>query len=439
MIKEIQKEPMDGLIAERLVQFTSKGVPKANEHVRGPTSTSCWIVPGLVLWGDMPKGPKLASLVDAGVNFFFDLRSHASRYVDQPFTYINMDLKNILASNSQQAIGQFANDLKQILNATLRDERGVLYIHCDDGHSPSAVVASLIVAMVYGLSGMKAVTVVSQIHGARLDNGGAQQLLTVQQKSFVRDATNAAPSESGSLSLSSSDLGSRPTSRFGHSRGGGGGFTSINLFGNSPSAGAREAQGSAFTQPEQISALSLSPKALTLPATATSAHPQRTHMDSPPQSQRSFTSVGRSPSTRTSPIQDGMPQHAAGHLQSFTAVIERSTLAHAWGVVLNGTTVRYVLPRSPAEAAGLKPGDIVRAIDNGEFTADQSFDWVAQDSLAVRLSVSTAGDTTPTSVTGGDSPLMNRTPSAKKKTRFVFQFRQRATQHHRLSLVAIHR
>jgi protein-tyrosine phosphatase len=418
---------MDGLVAERLVQFSSKGVPKADEFLRGPTSTSCWIVPGLVLWGDMPKGPKLAALVDAGTTHFLDLRSHASHYVEPPLTYINMDLKSILSSNSQQAIAQFAFDLKQILNATLRDERGILYVHCDDGHSPSAVVASILVAMVYGLSGMKAVTVVSQIHGARMDNGGAQHLLTVQQKSFVRDATNSAPPESQSLSLSSSDLGSRPTSRFGHSRGGGGGFTSINLFGDAPEAKPSQGRG-----PPPSTALSLSPKALVLPSAQAAerlAHstPQRSHIESPPQSQRSLTSAGRSPSNRTSPIQEGhaMPPHS-GHLQSFTTVIERSTLAHAWGLVMSGTTVRYVLPRSPAEAANLKPGDVVRAIDNGEFTSDQSFDWVAQDSLFVRLSVAVVGDTTPTSVTGGDSPLTVHTPSVKFVVPAMFQTRSEA-------------
>lgn len=414
---------MNGVVAERLVQFSSQGVPKADEHTRGPTSTSCWIVPGLILWGDMPKGPKLAALVEANVTHFLDLRSHAACYVEPPLSYISMDLKNVLASNSQQTIAQCAFDLKQILNTVLGNERGILYVHCDDGHSLSAVVASILIAMVYGLSGMKAITVASQLLGSRVDGGGAQQLLSVQHKTFVRDAVKDTVPAEGSLSMSTSSQPSQSTSRFGHSRGGGGGYTSINIFGDAPSRPASEHTVMSSAPP---ALLHLSQKSIGTPEAAHT--PLRGH-ESPAQSHRSITSAGRSSSNRTSPLQDGcaaLPASTIHHQTTFTTLIERSTLAHSWGLVVAGTTVRYVLPRSPAEIAGVRPGDTVRAVDSGEFSSDQAFDWVTQDCLSVRLSISRAAQHQPETFTIESTPIFPKKIHYERCVPQVFQPRSEA-------------
>lgn len=382
---------MSDLWAERLVHITALGTPKPDESCRGPTSTSCWIVPGVVLWGDTPKGAKAAVLMECGVTHMLDVRSsHRSPDMCGCLqAYRELDVQHLMSSNTQAAIASCAATIKSVLVEVLGCAKGVLYVHCEDGNSSSGIVACAILAYVYSLSGMKAAAIASQLHGCRADTSGVAQLLNPQQKAFVRDVAKdgtpwqqlpAAPASAvrgnGALPESPSALARVGSSRFSASRGGGGGFTSINLFGEScaDEVATPQCQGSRARVHEQQ-----------LPPKPTAA----AVVDSPPRS--ALRSPAASSTPRTSPKQPVEVLQQSGVAPS-VATLQRSTLAHAWGIVLDGNTVRHVLPMSPADQAGVAVGCIVRAIDNGEFSGEDSFDWITQDRLTITLSIQYPGN-----------------------------------------------
>lgn len=448
----LKEKKMNNQCAMRLVGFASQGVPVAGPSTRGPTSTSNWVIPGLVLWGDVPRGPKLAALVDSGITHFLDLRGstaveYANRSPGNATVHRRMHMSQYLTSNTSNAITECALALKGVLGEVLSHPNGILYVHCEDGHTLSCIAACGILSFVFGITGMKATAVAAQLHASRSDSQGTQQLLNAQQKAFVRDLakdTNAmdpmfltqlgdsdskAFCSDTNLSIVAASVNQsiasaetpRRISRFDHSKGtSGGGQTTINLFGPCSSATDDESphkRGRAFvpsphgksiaamelasikalgqsssqalsqcslcgTQSERISPV-MTPMSGSAAASGTSPTQQQQQrlpsvnsLDSPPQSSRSLPRSERTPPDSQSTM--------VCHMQ-------RPTLAHAWGLILDGCLVQHVLPNSPAEHGGMLPGMRIRSVDNGEFSPHHNFDWVTHDRLSVSVTVTAGG------------------------------------------------
>ena len=275
-------------LAHAVQHLADRGVCTDPADMAGPTSTSNWVIKGMILCGDYPKGAKLNRLLSEGIDHFVDLRNNAENYLvasgaASEIQYTHYDLSLKVSSVHGTDIADTALMLKGLIADCLLNNR-VAYIHCTDGHNLTTVAVCGVLSFVYGVSGMKASAIAAQLHGCRKDNEGVHQHLTTAQKAYVKDLamdTNPFPTNlfgsftgqsTGSTPVSSPTRSRSPTQpvpptmsagdlssgyaastggnspvrsapmsgagtphhgRFEHTKGSGGGFTSINLFGGS--------------------------------------------------------------------------------------------------------------------------------------------------------------------------------------------------------------
>ena len=240
------------------------------ERLYGPTSSSNIVIPGVVLWGDTPRGKKLAELLDFGVTHFLDLRpdptevylpAASSSSNRPPLFHHQLDIGAYVSTGSVAVVASF---LKDVLAQTLL-ARTLVYVHCRDGHAVSGMAVCALLSYVYGITMLKAGSLCAQLRSNRHDADSTPGLFNAAQKAFLRAlcAESSPIAASGSIasdrSLSADALvrscegGPHNTSsqrqswsasgqqnfvlgsgtlgsRFEHSHGSGDGKVSINIF-----------------------------------------------------------------------------------------------------------------------------------------------------------------------------------------------------------------
>jgi len=390
-------------VSLRMKVLASRGLPQASEAMRGPTSTSNVVIPQFVLWGDTPRGAKLAQLVESGVTDFVDVRSAAesSGSSVENSRIHQFDLHAHMSTSSAATVAKF---IKSLLVNVLA-HHGVMYVHCKDGGSLSGVFCAAVLCVVYEVSSLKAMSIMSQLHSCRVAPENIHQLFTPAQKAFLRDVaadtsplplidfntqhstqTELSPGESQAQAVQG--VGQRG-SRFEHTTGGGGGKTSVNLFAESvePAASSQRRHRRASVTGRTVTARHLAP------SEAPGSHPP--------------VSQGAVPGPTVTPAHLDPTQLAAVPLirppvsaPTATICLVRTSALHMWGIVHAGPLIRYIIRDTPAARAGMHAAQVILSVDDVSFGAKDQLEWMTEDRLRVWIVVSD----------GSGSPLLG--PSA---------------------------
>ena len=146
------------------------------ESLRGPTSTSNWVVPGLLLCGSEPDGATAALLVrECGVSCFCCLQAELPD--PPPYQHGLESGHDVEFARLSTADGQVFDDtcLVELLAAlTQKLTSGtVVYVHCRGGHGRTGVVVAGLLGMLYPeLPAREALRRIQLYHDVRLNPRG---------------------------------------------------------------------------------------------------------------------------------------------------------------------------------------------------------------------------------------------------------------------------
>jgi hypothetical protein len=184
----------------------AEGPIVAREVMEGVTPTSNWIVPNLILIGDVPRpNDSLEMLLDYGVECFVDVRSNASgaaacKYlaactIEPPehITYEGFDLGSVVTNPTTQAVGAASAFFAQVLARAFDGPGRITYVHCGDGGGLSALAGGVLLSFTYNVSALKATTVISQQYACRSAPGAPGSLFSTQLKTVAREISTQLP------------------------------------------------------------------------------------------------------------------------------------------------------------------------------------------------------------------------------------------------------
>lgn len=185
--------------------------------VAGPTSTSNWIVRGRVCVGSRPSPMtrQFQALVAAKFTHFVSLEEEAD-FIRFPYvaeyekaagrkvTSVHHPMVDGAAPKVPSEVHEVLDLAKGIVRLVVgrvdegRQENGgaVVYLHCRNGHGRVGIVGSIILGLMYGLSGMRAVNLNDALHECRADPEGQRSPQTQEQRMFVIGLISSAPSGS---------------------------------------------------------------------------------------------------------------------------------------------------------------------------------------------------------------------------------------------------
>jgi protein-tyrosine phosphatase len=184
----------------------AEGPIVAKEVMEGVTPTSNWIVPNLILIGDVPRpNDSLEMLLDYGVECFVDVRSNASgaaacKYlaactIEPPehISYEGFDLGSVVTNPTTQAVGAASAFFAQVLARAFDGPGRITYVHCGDGGGLSALAGGVLLSFTYNVSALKATTVISQQYACRSAPGAPGSLFSTQLKTVAREISTQLP------------------------------------------------------------------------------------------------------------------------------------------------------------------------------------------------------------------------------------------------------
>lgn len=180
-----------------LQALRAEGPITAKEVMEGPTPNSNWVLPNTLLVGDVPAGDALEMLLDYGVTTFVDLGGPASKadYLERCAIEVppevsrsTFDLATVINAPTSAAVQSFAAFTTGVVGDALDNER-IVYVHAPS-ESTSAAFGAAVLAHVYGVSAMKATTIVAQQNGCRPQPLLPTQLFPPPVKAFCRDAVD---------------------------------------------------------------------------------------------------------------------------------------------------------------------------------------------------------------------------------------------------------
>lgn len=204
-------------------------------RVRGPTSKTNWVVPGMILCGPMPdvphdlfddaldsstmqygkKGhtiraprrPLIKELANIGVDTIVSLIASGgiAREMVQSYSrllemnggdgvvrHIHVSMEDgapILPANKAAFSTAVLEAADIIRTKASQQAGGTMYIHCHGGHGRTGMFVSALLAELYpnelGCSGMKAVNFCDRLHGTRLDTEGRSSPESQEQRMSV--------------------------------------------------------------------------------------------------------------------------------------------------------------------------------------------------------------------------------------------------------------
>ena len=373
-------------LSHSLTQLNSEGPCTEKKRMCGPTPTSNFIIPELIVCGDAPRASKLHILVEAGVRHFVDLRNNEDNYVrmlleqippqqQSQLRYTHFPLQQYISSCSAESVAAVASFLKRIVAEAIM-QREIAYIHCTDGIALTSVATCGILSFVYGLSGMKGIAFASQLIGCREMNDGVTQVLSASLKGFVKTLTSTdgsitMPHSTGSLHSSQNDLQDQvgqcpqPTGgRFGATKGHGGGESHFNIFSTEPAQNTPSRRGRAVVP------------GMSQETVRIGSRPQSQANTTPPVAERS----ARPAAVQQQPLEDQVPPHhhsafsIVAEPQRTTLILKRPSPRTSWGIEVRGVTVTAVDSGSCAAAAGLQTGSILEEIDGERFQLDDDIE-----------------------------------------------------------------
>jgi hypothetical protein len=172
--------------------------------MQGPTAQSHWIVPSLICIGPAPDASRtnltdLQTLIDCGITRYVDLRGpRASNYLKlpgledapDPSNHITFDMAASVSAGRFEAIDACAAFFRGVVGRALEEE-AMTYIHAEDGLAYEAAAACGILSAVYGLSGLRALAVASQLHGCRENTEGIVTLIPPTMRPFVKELSTS--------------------------------------------------------------------------------------------------------------------------------------------------------------------------------------------------------------------------------------------------------
>lgn len=182
---------------------------KLHQLMRGPTLSSNWVVPGMVMAGAYPGALddrenelQLKRVLNKGIDTFVCLQLElddeileedwrhgnalrpyfvdARRYSKKPLIWRHLPILDGDAA---------PDDLMEALVCDLLDdlkEGRVLYVHCWGGHGRAGIVVCLLLAALYGISVTEAFKRVQAYHDCRIEPQGVKSPTTVVQRSQVK-------------------------------------------------------------------------------------------------------------------------------------------------------------------------------------------------------------------------------------------------------------
>ncbi|EOD26859.1 hypothetical protein EMIHUDRAFT_430115 [Emiliania huxleyi CCMP1516] len=135
---------------------------------RGPTPRSNWIVPGRILCGERPHD-NLKLLCGAGVTTFVSLQTKGeSPPYDSGVTKLTPSARFMSLPIVDQCTTDDALVARLVLSLLQRLADGeTLYIHCRGGHGRTGTVCSLLLGLVHGLDGPRALSTYQALHDLR--------------------------------------------------------------------------------------------------------------------------------------------------------------------------------------------------------------------------------------------------------------------------------
>jgi protein-tyrosine phosphatase len=170
-------------------------LPADRSHVAGPTPRSHWAVPGLILCGPIPD-PRHPRLLEQLARECFDVVVSlvdivpARQYLTQLEALAGKKVRRVMSvplpdgQPLTESTGSTVLSLAREICSEVR-EGAKVYIHCLEGHGRTGMVVSVVLAMLYGLSGMKAVNLCDALHSCRLDTGDRSSPETQEQRLSV--------------------------------------------------------------------------------------------------------------------------------------------------------------------------------------------------------------------------------------------------------------
>ena len=156
-------------------------INRDRQLVAGPTATTNWVVPGLLLCGPMPE-PRHRSNFEAlareRIDVFVCLLENTSapqsylpayeqltnKKVRRVLTLPLLDGKPLTDANASECLALAAEIEGEVRNGSK------VYVHCRGGHGRTGMVVSCVLAKLYNLPGMRAVNLCDALHSCRVDS-----------------------------------------------------------------------------------------------------------------------------------------------------------------------------------------------------------------------------------------------------------------------------
>eukprot|EP00759_Apiculatamorpha_spiralis_P046417 PhF_6_TR42807/c0_g1_i1/m.64804 len=162
--------------------------------IKGPTPTSNWVIRGAILCGSKPNSKdkkKFLALLDQGITVFVNLMEDADcSYIEAAESSTHRAFQALcfpIADGGVPPPTQIPHFRQFIEDVIAKIYEGhVLYIHCLEGHGRTGIVVSILLAKLYNMPAMKAISLCSNLHKGRVDDCGQDSPANVQQRTFVQ-------------------------------------------------------------------------------------------------------------------------------------------------------------------------------------------------------------------------------------------------------------
>mmetsp|Transcript_127462 Transcript_127462/g.354849 ORF Transcript_127462/g.354849 Transcript_127462/m.354849 type:complete len:229 (-) Transcript_127462:246-932(-) len=182
---------------------------KLGQILRGPTESSNWVIPGMLMCGSYPGALEdrrndqfLKRILSKGVDTFVCLQDELDNDIPEDVWRSGMGLRPYF-SDAQKLTrkelkwvqlpivdGHIAPDevtaeLVVLLAEDMRAGR-IIYLHCLGGHGRTGVICCIMLSYLYRITAVEAMKRIQAYHDCRMDPQGAKSPQTVLQRDQVK-------------------------------------------------------------------------------------------------------------------------------------------------------------------------------------------------------------------------------------------------------------